>query len=214
MAVAVGGGLDRFVAKVTLDHRQRNTGLDEPAGVSVPKVMGSGPLCQIFVLGPGQSGHPGVGMEVLCSHGIVGSSAPAPAIISFFIFSLRAGAKVLMRADDNKARIGAIHYVLKLTNQPFLRLTVPQCRTFLLALTQVGSSIHGIALGVGNAMVRQVVEVTLRVGVSRCCKRQPRSKRQSRQHGPWNVFFHSFPSRPWPGAMAPSQRVLLREAPY
>ena len=54
-------------------------GLDEPAGVGVPEIMGSGPLRQALFLGLGQSGHPDVGVEVLRSHGIDGCSAPAPA---------------------------------------------------------------------------------------------------------------------------------------
>jgi hypothetical protein len=82
-----------------------------------------------------------------------------------------------MRANQNKFRLGATHLMLKLTDQPALRLAVPQCRAFLHALTQV-------AFGVGIAVIPHVVEETLRVGVSRCCKHQPRSNGQGRQRGP------------------------------
>lgn len=61
MAVTVGRGLDRFVTKVTLDHCQRNTGLDQPGGVGMPEVMNPGLLGQARFLGPDQGWRPDVG---------------------------------------------------------------------------------------------------------------------------------------------------------
>ena len=61
MAVTVGRGLDRFVAEVPLDHRQRDIGLDEPGCIRMTEVMHPGLLGQASLLGPDQSGCPDVG---------------------------------------------------------------------------------------------------------------------------------------------------------
>jgi hypothetical protein len=86
MQIAVKMSSGWLVAEVPLDHRQRDTGLDESQGVGGPQVVGSGrvvrPLSLVLVLV--KTGNADVGVEVLGSHSMVGPlrASPLPELVN------------------------------------------------------------------------------------------------------------------------------------